>query len=114
MSVFPGEIVNICWLGKSKCRRLDFGLSKAFVGEAGPGLAIGADFYEGQFEEGVKECIFENGEIESVAICNWRIKGEGCDSTITERYYAVGRCLTDGGLGGADGGVAGVGQIDLF
>ena len=63
MSVFPGEIVNICRLGKSKCRRLDFGLCKAFVGEASPGLTIGADFYEGQFEEGIEEGVFEDGEI---------------------------------------------------
>ena len=84
MSVFPSEVVNFCRLGIAKCAGLDFGLGEAFIGESCPRLTVCADFYEGQFEEGIEECVFENGEIESVAICDWRIKSEGCDAPIAE------------------------------
>ena len=60
--------MNFCRLGIAKCCGLGIGLGEAFVGEAGPGKAIGADLYEGQFEEGIKECIFKNGKIKAVAI----------------------------------------------
>ena len=74
MSVFPREVMNFCRLGIAKCCGLGLGLGEAFVGQACPGLTVCADFYEGQFEEGIEEGIFEDGEIKAIAIGDGWIK----------------------------------------
>lgn len=89
MSVFSCQVVNFGGLCESEGPSLCLCLGKAFGWESCPRQTVGTYFHEGQFQKCIEEGVFEDGEIEAIAIGDGWIEGEGCNATVAKGDHTV-------------------------